>query len=125
MRHPQLLVYEGDGRLAELFRPMAQAGEHRWALRQPRRLDECLGLLRSGGPGVLLLKVGRDLERELTLLEQVAWLFPETATVVIGDSDHATLAGLAWDLGACYVLVPPPTRERLFEVVLGAMNTAG
>jgi hypothetical protein len=123
MRHPQLLVYGGDGRLAGLFRPIAQAQEHRWALRQPRQLDECLELLRGGGPGVLLVKVGRDLEGEMTLLEQVAWLFPETATVVIGDSDHAALAGLAWDLGAYYVFVPPPSRERLFEVVLGAMPT--
>jgi DNA-binding NtrC family response regulator len=122
MRHPQLLVYEGDGRLAELFRPLAQAKEHRWALREPRQLDECLEMLRGGGRGVLLIKVGRDLQRELTLLEQVGWLFPETATVVVGDSDHAALAGLAWDLGAYYVLVPPLSRERLFEIVLGAMN---
>ena len=57
MRHPQLLVYEGDGRLAELLRPTAK--EHRWALREPRQLGECLGLLRNG-PGVLVLKVGRD-----------------------------------------------------------------
>src|SRR5437660_3947127 len=122
MRHPQLLVYEGDGRLAELLRPTAK--EHRWALREPRQLGECLGLLRNG-PGVLVLKVGRDLERELTLLEQVGWLFPETSTVVVGDSDHAALAGLAWDLGAHYVLVSPHSGERLFEIVLGAMNTDG
>jgi DNA-binding NtrC family response regulator len=125
MRHPQLLVYEGDGRLAELFRPIAQAKEHRWALREPRQLDECLEMLRRGGPGVLLIKVGRDLERELTLVEQVGWLFPETSTVVVGDNDHTALAGLAWDLGAYSVLVPPPSRERLLEIVLRAMTTDG
>jgi hypothetical protein len=125
MRHPQLLVYEGDGRLAELFRPIAKAKEHHWALREPRQPEECLGLLRGGGTGVLLIKVGRDLERELTLLEQVGWLFPETATVVVGDSDHAALAGLAWDLGAHYVLVSPYSLDRLLEVVLGAMSQDG
>jgi hypothetical protein len=117
--HPQILVYESDGRLAALLRPLAE--ERKWALREPRQLAPCLRLLRRGGPGVLVLKAGRDLERELTLLERVAWSFPDTATVLVGDTDSALLAGLAWDLGADYVLFPPLPRERLPEIVAALM----
>src|SRR5438105_2223442 len=111
MRCPQLLVYEGDGRLAAQLRPLAE--ERRWSLREPRQLAGCLGLLERGGPSVLVLKTGRDLERELTLLERVRLLCPETATVVVGDADHPGLAALAWDLGATCVLLPLSPRDNL------------
>jgi hypothetical protein len=119
MHHPQILVYESDGKLAVLLRPLAE--ERKWVLREPRQVAPCLRLLRRGGPGVLVIKAGRDLERELTLLEQVAWMCPETATVLVGDAESAVLAGLAWDLGATYVLFPPQPRERLPEIVAGLM----
>lgn len=119
MRHPQILVFEPDSRLAALLRPLAE--ERRWALREPRQLGPCLGLLRQGGPGVLVIRLGRDLEREFGLLERVTWLSPATGRVVVGDADQTWLAGLAWDLGADYVLLPPLGRERLAEVVAGLM----
>lgn len=121
MHHPQLLVYETDGRVAALLRPTAE--ERRWVLREPRQPASCLRLLRRGGPAVLVIKAGRDLERELSLLERAAWLFPDAAVVLVGDNDHPLLAGLAWDLGARYVLFPPQPRERLPEIVVGLMNT--
>ena len=34
------------------------------------------------------------------------------------------LAGLAWDLGAAYVLAPPQPRDALLSLVLGLMETA-
>ena len=105
MRHPMLLIVEGDGRLAGQLRPVAE--QHRWTLHEPRRPDSCLRLLRRGGPAVLVLKAGRDLERELGLLERAARLFPEVGTVLVGDVDHPALAGLAWDLGVDCVLFPP------------------
>jgi DNA-binding NarL/FixJ family response regulator len=120
MRHPQLLVYETDGRLAERLRDLA--GKQRWALREVRQSEACLRLLRAGGPAVLVLKVGRDLVRELTLLERVAWLAPDTARIVVGDVDDPALAGLAWDLGASYVLFPPEDRGLLPDLVVGLMN---
>jgi hypothetical protein len=120
--HPQVLVYEWDGRLAALLR--ATAEEKKWSLREPRQLQPCLRLLRRAGPGVLVIRAGRNLERELGLLERVAWLHPETATVLVGDSEHAVLAGLAWDLGAGYVLMPPQPRERLPDIVVGFMEGA-
>jgi DNA-binding response OmpR family regulator len=115
MHYPQLLIYESDRRLAELLRPEAE--QHRWSLREPRGLDACLRLLRVGGPSVLVLKLGKDLLRELTLLERVTWFFPETDAVVVGDTDNPELAGLAWDLGARFVLFPPLPRQELPALV--------
>jgi DNA-binding NtrC family response regulator len=115
MRYPQVLVYESDGRLAELLRREGEA--RRWTLREPRRLESCWRLLERGGPAVLVLKVGTDLVRELTLLERIKWLYPETASVVVGDTENPTLAGLAWDLGASFVLFPPLSRQDLPELV--------
>ncbi len=119
MRHPQILVWEGDGRLAALLRPLAE--DRRWVLREPRQIGAVLRLLRTAGPGVVVIKAGRDLEREMSLLERVAWRFPDTATVLVADSDLARLAGLVWDLGASYVLVPTQPRERLPEIVAGLL----
>src|SRR5258708_14797888 len=102
MRHAQILVYESDGRLADLLRPRAEAG--RWGLRELRHLDACLGLMQRGGGTVLVLRVGRDLEQELGLVERAGRLFPDVPVVAVGDADHPALAGLLWDLGARCVL---------------------
>jgi hypothetical protein len=120
VNHPQVLIYETDGCLAELLRNLAR--EQRWALREPRRAEACFTLLQGGGPAVLVIRVGGDLVRQMTLLEQVAWLFPETATVVVSDEANEMLAGLAWDLGASYVLFPPQPRDRLPGLVAELMG---
>jgi hypothetical protein len=139
MRFPRLLVCEADGRLAVQLRKLAE--ERRWSLREPRRPEACLRLLRRGGPSVLVLKLSaatpreqtpdpvegatrreRAWVRELTLLERVGWHCPETATVVVGDAEHAALAGVAWDLGAAYVLFPPWPRDWLPEIVVGLLD---
>jgi hypothetical protein len=120
MRHPQVLVYEADGRLAALLRPTAE--ERRWSLDEPRRAETVPERLRRGGPAVLVLRVGRDLEREMTLLERAAWLCPDSRVVVVTDLEQARLAGLAWDLGAAYVLAPPQPRERLPMIVAGLLD---
>jgi len=120
MNHPQVLVYETDGRIADLLRDLAR--ERRWPLRQPRRPEACLSLLQDGGPAVLVLKVGADLVRQMTLLERVALLCPTTATVVVCDEADEMLADLAWDLGATYVLAPPQSRDRLPALVAELMG---
>jgi DNA-binding NarL/FixJ family response regulator len=120
MQHPQLLVYETDGRLAAALRPLAE--EQKWLLREPRQLTACLRLFERGGPGVLVLRLSRDPERELTLLEQLSWLHPDAAVVLVADSEQARLGGLAWDLGVRCVLLPPHTRERLSEIVTSLMK---
>lgn len=123
MQYPQLLIHERDGRLAAQFRELAAARaalaskERQWALHEPRQIDSCLKLLRRGGPSVLVVKLGADPERELTLIERVAWLFPETAVFVVTDAGQDALAALAWDLGARYVCATATARSALPEMV--------
>jgi DNA-binding NarL/FixJ family response regulator len=120
MHYPQLLVYETDRRLAGLLQRLAD--KNNWLLREPRQPSAVLRLLDRAGPGVLVLRLSRDLERELTMLEQVSWLHPDTATVLVADNEQRGLSGLAWDLGVRCVLLTPHTRERLEEIVLHLME---
>ena len=55
MQYPQILVYETDGLLAAMLRETAKA--KRWALREPRKPDSCVRLLRNLCPSVLVLKI--------------------------------------------------------------------
>jgi len=123
MRHPQVLVYEGDGRLTGLLRPMVE--QQAWLLREVRDVEEVRRLARRGGPAVLLIRAGRDLEREVEMLERVTWLCPGTAAVVVAEVDYAQLAALAWDLGAAYVVVPPQSRETVPEIVRRLLDQEG
>lgn len=120
MHYPQLLIYETDRRLASLLQ--RSADKNNWLLREPRQPSAVLRLLERGGPGVLVLHLSRDLERELALLEQVSWLHPDAAAVLVADNEQRGLSGLAWDLGVRWVLLPPHTRERLEEIVLSLMK---
>jgi hypothetical protein len=122
VRRAQVVVYESDGRLTGLLRERAQA--RGWWLREVHHAGACLRLLQKGGGGVLVLRTGRDLERELALLERVTRLVPDAATVLVGDADNPAVAALGWDLGARYVLVPPQPREQLPELVEALMGGA-
>lgn len=123
MHHPQIVVFERDGRLAESLAALAES--ERWTLRPARQVESCLRLLRQTGPGVLVVKVGKPAERDLALVEQVSWQLPNVPAVVVGDvEDAAVLAGLAWDVGASYALFPPLSRDLLPEVVAGLMRAA-
>ena len=87
MRLPQIVVYEKDGRLKLQLEALAE--QRRWALREARQPETCLRLLGRGGPAVLVIKAGRDLERELALLERAAWLYPDAPAVLVCDGDQA------------------------------------
>jgi DNA-binding NtrC family response regulator len=115
MRFPQVVIYENDGRIADLLR--RESKPRQYSLREPRRPESCLRLLRRGGPNVVVLKIGTDLLQELSLLERIRWLFPETAAVVVSDTADPVLAGLAWDLGATLVLFPPQPRHSLLDIL--------
>lgn len=119
MHQAQVLIYEADGKLAEHLAELAARSGCR--LREVRKPEACLSCLRRYGPGVLVLRLGRDLERELTLLERVTWLFPDTPAIVVGETATPALAGLAWDLGAHFVLLAPQPLELLTELVEGAL----
>jgi hypothetical protein len=58
MQYPQVLVYETDGLLAAMLRETSKA--KRWALRELRKRESCLRLLRSLGPSVLVLKIATN-----------------------------------------------------------------
>src|SRR5262245_31001638 len=122
MRHPQLIVWEADGRLAALLRPLAEG--HRWSFREVRQADECLRLLIPGAPAVVVLRIGRDLTQEFDLIERLGWRHPAASAVVVAEAGHGRLAGVAWELGAAYVHLPPTPREGLVAVVAGLMNVA-
>lgn len=115
MRYPQVIIYETDGKLAAWLK--REEAERTWSLREARSLEGCLRLLQRAGPSVLLLKVGKDLLGEMTLLDQVRQRDPESAVVVIGDTDNASLAGLAWDLGATFAFFPPIPRPELLGLI--------
>lgn len=122
MRHPQVVVYESDGRLAQLLREPVRAC--RWTLREPRQRDVCLRLLRESGPTVFVLKLGMKLEHELALLEHAHGQVRQTPSIVVGDLQNIPLANLAWDLGASYVLFPPLPHDWLPQIVLQLMQSA-
>jgi len=117
MNHAQVLAWKLNEPLLESLQKLTR--ERGVWLREVAHEKTCLHLIRQGGPGVLVLNFGRNLEAELSTLEAVSRLFPEQATIVVGDSAHPTLAALAWDLGAAYVLFPPEPLDRLAEIVRG------
>jgi hypothetical protein len=120
MRYPRIVVYEYDGKLAELLRGMA--AKRRWSIREPRRSESCLRMLQDASPCVFVLRVGADLPNEMTLLDRVSWLCPDAATLVVTETDHPTLVSLAWELGAAYVHWPPASRGDVPVLVEHAME---
>jgi DNA-binding NarL/FixJ family response regulator len=120
MRFSQLLVCETDGRLAGALEPSAKS--NRWVLRQPRSIDSSIRLLERSANAVVVLKVGRDVVHELTLLKRIGWFFPDVPVVVVTDSDDPALIGLTWELGAAYVVSGRWSTQHLFEVIAGLMK---
>jgi chemotaxis response regulator CheB len=128
MRHPQVVVYESDGWVAAQLEQLA--AEHRWLLRESRQPEACLELVTQARPSVLLLRLGRQLVEELTLLSNVYQQAPDCPVVVISDvklegaQQRLNVAGLAYDLGARYVMFPPLERPLLEDLAAGLMNAA-
>ena len=81
----------------------------------------CFDLAARNSSAVVILHLGRDLEKELGLLRRLTWLLPDCRCVVTGEEANPDLAGLAWDLGAAYVLFPPQSWELLGEIALGLL----
>jgi DNA-binding NarL/FixJ family response regulator len=115
MRQRHLLTCGIDDKLSQRLHQWVQ--HHGIGLRAVRQPDACLNLLRQGAVGVLVLRLGRDLESEYALLAQVAQQFPRVRVVAIGEVDHPPLAGLAWDLGADSVLASAEELDRLGDVI--------
>jgi hypothetical protein len=122
MRTPQIVVYESDRSLAELLGGTAEVW--RWPLRELRDEAAILRALSQGAPSILVMEIGSNVERDLALLGRLTWLCPEARAVVVCSPASPELAGLAWDLGAAFVLGPPQPRDLLLPLVLGLMETA-
>jgi DNA-binding NarL/FixJ family response regulator len=116
MRHAELITYGIDDAAAEHLQAVVR--DRGVGLRVTRHAKACLNHLRQGAVGVLVLRVGRDLETEFALLAQVTQQFPDVAAVVWTDGDHPRLVGLAWDLGARAVFLPPHDPQRLHDFIL-------
>ena len=115
MRHAQLITYGIEDAAAEPLQKLVQ--DRGVAVRITRNAKSCLNLLRQGAVGVLLLRVGRHLDTEFSLLLHATQQFPRVQIVVWMDADHPRLAGLAWDLGARAVSSYGPDDERLRDII--------
>jgi len=121
MRVAQILVYESDGKIAADLRDLSN--ERGACLREVRHEKACLSALRRSGAGLLILKLGRDLEREMSVLQRATQLFPEAAVVVVGEAGYPGLAALAWDLGARFVLFRQHSLDMLKDIVSHLLPT--
>lgn len=122
MRHPQIVLFEHDAKLA---RQLAELGEsQRWRVSETRQGPACIALLRRHAPAVFVLKVGRNLHRELALLREVHGAVPDVPVVVVGDTEDVLLEALVYNLGASFVLQPPLSRPQLAELVEHMMRRA-
>jgi hypothetical protein len=115
MRHAQVVTFGLENRLTERLQPWCESRSV-W-LRPTQHAHACLNLLRAAGAGVLVMRLGRDVEKELQLLERASTLFPDASSIVVGSGEHPALAGLAWDLGASCVLLPLPSLTELQEAL--------
>ena len=115
MHQAQIVTYGVEGVLAERLHELAET--RRCRLRETNQLAACQNLVQSLAPSIFILRLGRDPERELALLEWVHASLPATATIVIGEADNPVLAGLAWELGATFALFPPMPVEVITEIV--------
>ena len=116
MKQAQILGFGLEERLTQVLGELAQ-GRDLW-LREIRHAKTCLNLLRQGGASILVLRLGKNLDVELSLLAEVSELFPAARTIVLGAVENQALAALTWDLGADYVLFPPQPMEHVGDVVL-------
>ncbi len=122
MQQAQIVTYGIDGVLAERLREFTQA--RRIWLRETSQHAACRNLVNTTAPPIVIIVLGADLERELTLIERVHESVPETAIIAIVETDNPTLAGLAWDLGAAFVLAPPMPIERIIELIERILDEA-
>jgi hypothetical protein len=79
-------------------------------------------MLHKGGPSALVVRLDRELTRELGLLERVTWFYPEAAVVVVGDFADVPLTDLIWDLGASIVFSAMPSGHELGETIAGFLS---
>ena len=115
MRSTELLAFGIEGPLHDRLAAWSQ--DHGLWFRAVQHAAALQNLLRKGSRGLLVIRVGRDVVDELTLLQGADRDFSEVTVVILGDLDYPLLEGLAYDLGASAVLFPPRGVDELFEVL--------
>lgn len=120
MRYPVLLIYESDGMLARILRPLAE--KERWLLREPRQIEACLRLVQRASKATIVVKVEPDVEQSLALVRGVFEHDSALPIIAVMDRANPELAGIAWHLGASFVLSPPLAREQLPGLVESLMK---
>jgi DNA-binding NarL/FixJ family response regulator len=115
MKQAQIITYALDAGMAGRLQGLAH--ERGLWLREVQNVAACRSLAAVAAPTVLVLVLGKDVVQELTLLQELSQASPDTAVVVVGETDNPALAALAWDLGAHCVLQPPQPIELLPEIV--------
>ena len=96
MHSVELLACQIDEPLADALARWATP--HGVWLRRLAAPDAVLNLLRGGSRGVVVLRLGRDLTRELETLRAAITGFPGIHFVVLGEVEHPELEGLVYDL---------------------------
>jgi hypothetical protein len=120
MKHSALIALGCEDRLADLLG--GWAGERAIAFHAVQQDKACLNLVRKNLAAAVVLRIGRDLDKELSLIERLGDWFPETPVFVSLDADQPELAALCWDLGARYVLAPPQPLEKLLGILEGFLG---
>jgi hypothetical protein len=111
MRSVELLACQIDEPLADAMARWATP--HGVWLRRLAAPDAVLNLLRGGSRGVVMLRLGRDLTRELDTLRTAVAGFPGIHVVVLGEVEHPELEGLVYDLGASAAIFGHDQVDRL------------
>ncbi len=117
MQQAQIVCHGLDERPLDALKTFAlHQGLH---LREVESLKALLPLLaKSPAVSIVVMQLGKHLERELSLLGQLAQVVPETTILALLGLGNPLLAGLACDLGAAAVLTPPHVQDRLEETLL-------
>lgn len=126
MRHPRIVILEAHGWIARQLRELV--AENRWLVREPKKPDTALSLLREGGPAVLLVEVepADKAAEPFALIADTHYLCPDMPIVAVSDTKLPDADRTAWtaalfDLGARAVLFPPLSKPVLEDVVSGLM----
>jgi hypothetical protein len=120
MRTRQLIIWPPDDRLANLLR--APARIEGWGLRTPQAEAACLRLARRADRSLLLLGLVGGSEKELVFLDKITHRCVATDVIVIASPPAASLAALAWRLGAAMVLTDPWSVHEIVEIAAGLLG---
>ncbi len=126
MLHPQIIVKEADGWLAEQIRDVAR--ENSWIVREIRDPIQCEETICSNRPTILLVVMGKKIIDDLKLVSRIYYCDPDCGIAVFGSTKYegaaqrAGIAGLLYDVGVRYAMFPPLTKNLIEDLTYGLMS---